>query len=90
MLLHFGLLENINRGHHTLFSLCSLFTVVFVKQAQANLTGQDAPHVANVDFSRPGGPENGSGSAVSNQHAAEHFDRTCPTREDRDHNGQSR
>lgn len=55
-----------------------------------NLTGQDAPHFAIVDLSRPGGPENGSGSTVPNQYAAEYFDRTGPTREDRNHAGPSR
>lgn len=57
---------------------------------QANLTRQDASHVANVDLPRPGGPEDGHGSTVSNQHAAEHIDRTGPTREDRNHAGPSR
>lgn len=47
--------------------------------SQANLTGQDAPHAANVDLTRPGGPEDGSGSRVPDQHAAEHFDRTGAT-----------
>lgn len=55
-----------------------------------NLTGHNAPHVANVDLSRPGGPEDGSGSTVPNRHAAEHFDRLGPTREDRNHDGPSR
>lgn len=54
-----------------------------------NESGQDAPHVADVDFPRPGGPEDGSGSGVPNQHAAEHFDRTGPTREDRNDAGPS-
>jgi len=57
---------------------------------EANLTRQDAPHVADVDLSRPDGPEDGSRSAVPTQHAAEHFDRTGPTWEDRDHRGPSR
>ena len=48
-------------------------------RSQASLTGQDAPHAANVDLPRQGGPEDGFGSPVPNRYAAEHFDGTGPT-----------
>lgn len=55
------------------------FTCVSRGLSQASLTGQDAPHAANVDLARPDGPEDGSGTAVPDRHAAEHLDRIGPT-----------
>lgn len=64
--------------------------VIFFIGLTRNLGRHHAPHFANVDLPRSGGPENGSGSRVSNQHAPEHSDRLGPTREDRNDAGASR